>query len=193
MGEIFIRKLRSADIHRVAQIHYKYLKLGVLSHLGRDFLEKFYRILLRETNIFTLVAIFDNNITGFATGATNLNIITKIMIANLWFPTLVAIAKNPTLIAKLAQMPFYPSFKESEKIGEIFTIAVKPKYRRKKIGTLLIKKCGREFKARGYQVFQVSVRKKMKAANRFYRKLGLSEKMQAKFLGDEIIFYQGKV
>lgn len=177
----------------MALIHYKHLKLGVISHLGVRFLEKFYRVLIIEPSTFTLVATYGGSVAGFATGATNLNIITKIMIANLWFWALVAIVKKPWLIIKLAQMPFYPSFRQNKKIGEIFTIAVKPKYRRKKIGTLLIEKCGREFKARGYRVFQVSVRKKIKAANLFYRKLGLGKKMQAKFLGEEIIFYQGKV
>lgn len=193
MEKISIRKLSNKDIPNVALIHYKYLKLGVLSHLGRDFLEKFYQVLLAQRSTFTLVATFDNSIAGFATGATNLNIITKIMISNLWFPTLVTIVKNPSLIIKLAQMPFYPSFKENKKIGEIFTIAVKPEYRRKKIGTLLIKECAKEFKTLGYRVFQVSVRKKMKAANLFYQKLGLSKKREARFLGEEIIFYYGKL
>lgn len=193
MQEISIRNLESRDIPKVALIHYKHLQLGVISHLGVKFLEKFYHVLIIEPSTFTLVATFGNSVAGFATGATNLNIITKIMIANLWFPVLVAIVKKPWLIAKVAQMPFYPSFRQNQKIGEIFTIAVKPKYRRKKIGTLLIKACAKEFKARGYQVFQVSVRKKMKAANLFYQKLGLNKKMQAKFLGEGIIFYQGSV
>lgn len=176
----------------MALIHYKHLKLGVISHLGVRFLEKFYRVLIIKPSTFTLVATFNNNVAGFATGAINLNIITKIMVANLWFSTLIAIVKNPPLIIKLTQMPFYPSFRQNQKVGEIFTIAVKPNYRRKKIGTLLIKACGKEFKVRGYRVFQVSVRKKIKAANLFYQKLGLGKKMQAKFLGEEIIFYQGK-
>lgn len=186
---MLIRKIAKEDIPEVANIHFKHLKVGILSHLGEKFLQEFYKSLLKQNSAFTIVAVDGPKIIGFATGATNIQTIPRVMIASLWFHTIISIIKNPLIALKIFQMPFYPSFKSNENIGEIFSLAVIPSHRRRGIGAKLIKSCKKEFKKRGHNYFQVSVRKKMLAANRFYISMNLPKKASARFLNEEIIFY----
>lgn len=186
---MLLRKIAERDIPEVALIHFQYLKLGILSNLGESFLVDFYKSLLKQNSTFTIVVDNGSKIVGFATGATKLNSVPRTMISGLWFATLIAVIKNPKIAVKLLQTPFYPSFKSGENIGEIFSIAVIPAYRRQGIGAKLIESCRKEFKKRGYNHFQVSVREKMQAANHFYEKLKLKKKASSKFLNEEIIFY----
>src|SRR3989344_1730517 len=190
---MLIKKIAKKDINQVSLIHRDNLDTGVISHMGISFLEKFYETLLKQDNIFTFVAIEDSKIVGFATAACDLKSIPRLIIQNLWQEILISLFKNPFLLYKLIQMPFYPSFKEHGQIGEIFSIAVLPEHQRAGIGTKLIKRCQREFKRYKCKLFQLSVRKKIKSANNFYVKIGLKKKSQGKFLGEDIIFYKGKV
>lgn len=186
---MLIRKIVQEDIPQVADIHFKYLSLGVLHELGENFLQSFYKSLAKDENTFTLVAVSNSKIVGFATGATNLRAIPKDMILRLLLPAILAVIKNPFLAVKLFQTLFYPSFKSNSKIGEIFSLAVIPSARGKGIGTDLIKACQIEFKKRGFSHFQLSVREKMQEANIFYQKLKLKKKGSARFLDEKIIFY----
>lgn len=186
---MIIRKITNEDIPEVASIHFKHLKVGVLSHLGEKFLREFYKSLLKQNSTFTLVAFHDSKIIGFATGAINLQTVPKALITDLWLPTLFAIIKNPVIAVKLLQTPFYPSFKTNVNIGEIFSLAVIPGFRRQGIGSKLINSCKKEFKKRDCDHFQISVRKKMLQANSFYLKMKLRKKASGKFLNEEIIYY----
>ncbi len=186
---IVIRDFEREDIPQIAEIHYKYLKLGLLSRLGESFLQRFYKSLLKNSNTFTLVAVDDSQIVGFVTGAMNLRTIPRTMIYNLWFPAAVAVAKRPAIIAKLIKTFFYPSFRENKKVGEIFSLVVIPSYRKHGIGAKLVKSCQKEFKKRGCKNYQVSVREKMVGANQFYQKLNLKKRHSTEFLGEEINFY----
>ena len=190
---MLIKRIAKRDTPQVSQIHRDILKTGVISHMGISFLEKFYEILLEQKNIATFVAYEDNKVVAFATAAFDLKSIPRLIIQNLWQEILISLFKNPFLLYKLIQMPFYPSFKEHGQIGEIFSIAVLPQYQRSGIGTNLIMRCQKEFKRYKCKLFQLSVRKKIKSANNFYVKIGLKKKSQGKFLGEDIIFYQGKV
>ena len=186
---MLIRKIIRKDIPQVAYIHFQFLKSGIISHLGESFLQNFYKSLLKQNSTFTIVAVSGSKIIGFATGATNLKTIPIIMIFGLWSYTFISVIKNPIIAIKLLQMPFYPSFKSQENIGEIFSLAVIPAYRRQRVGAKLVDSCKREFKKMGYSHFQVSVRKEMHTANRFYINIKLKKKASAKFLNEKIIFY----
>lgn len=186
---MIIRKITIEDIPEVAYIHFKHLKVGVLSHLGENFLREFYKSLLNQNSTFTFVAFHDSKIIGFATGAINLQTVPKALITDLWLPTLFAVIKNPAIAVKLLQTPFYPSFKTNVDIGEIFSLAVTPGFRRQGVASKLIESCKKEFKKRNCKYFQVSVRKRMHHANSFYLKMKLKQKSSAKFLNEEIIFY----
>lgn len=189
MSTISISKIRYKDIQEVAKIHYQYLKIGILSHLGEKFLSTFYKVLIKNDNTFTVVATADAKVVGFATGAINLKTIPNALITDLWWPTVLALAKRPALIFKVVQMKSYPSFNSTDNVGEIFSLAVIPRYRKMGIGTKLITSCKNEFTKRGCKHFQLSVRKKMHEANSFYEKLNLEKKATGKFLNEEIIFY----
>jgi len=179
------------DLKQVSIIHASSLKDGILTSLGQGFLFNFYKNTKGQKNIFTLVAVEKGKIIGFATGAVELNSVTGVLFPKLWKDALIAVIKNPILIPKLIQIPFYPSFKNVKKQGEIFSLAVEYDYRGRGIGEKLVDSCKKEFIKRGYNEFIVSVRGKTKA-NRFYKKIGMIEIKHNKFLGEKFTFWQGK-
>lgn len=187
-----IRKLEQQNIGHVAEIHRKYLNDGLLANLGYNFLKEFYKLLLMEKSSFTFVATEKNKITGFITAASDLNRIKKNALRNLWHLVLMQVLKNPSLIAKVLGLPFYPGFKKDAQIPEILSLAVTPENRGKGIGKALLARCKEEFKRRGFKSFLLSVRSSMREANAFYQKIGLVKVKTATFLGEEVVFYKGK-
>ena len=186
-----VRKLTAKDIKQVSKMHQSYLDAGVISHLGQEFLIEFYKCLLKQKSTFTYVSISDGIVVGFVTGAINLKLIPKLLFKNLWYPFILSTLKNPKIVVQVIQMPFYPSFKQNKKIGEIFSLAVSSEYRKKGTGKSLIRTAEKKFKKMGYHNYQVSVRKKMISANKFYKKIGLKKVRTEKFLGEKICFWEG--
>lgn len=186
-----LKLLSARETPQVAKIHKLYLKEGTLAKLNESFLRDFYKSTIDEKNIFTVVASKGDEVMGFATGAVNLSSVPKTIIPKVLKSFILATLKNPPIIFKIAQMPFYPSFIRKTNSAEIFSIAVVPKYQGKGIGKLLINYCRKEFKKRGYDNFLVSVRNDMEV-NSFYEKIGLEKVKSTKFLGDKINFWQGK-
>ena len=189
--EVLIRNFNESDINKLAQIHYKHLDAGVLSQMGEAFLEDFYRTHLNQKNIFIFVAQKNKNIVGFATGAVELGLIPKTIILKLWRKVVLVILKNPLLLFRLIQIPFYPSFRQKRNLGEVLSIVVIPKARGEGIGKRLIESCCREFRKKGTAKYQLSVREKMEDANLFYQKIGLKKTKVVKFLGEKVVFWEG--
>lgn len=186
-----IGKLAQSDVKKVAALHRNYLSDGFLANLGQKFLEKFYSAVLTQKNIFIFAAREDNKIVGFLCGATQTSTMPKIMFEKLWKELLTIILKNPLVLIKLMQIPFYPGFKPKKDTGEILTIALLPEYRGRGIGKKLILESKKEFRQNYYHHFFISVRDNMKEANNFYRKIGLKKVKSKKFLGEVINFWQG--
>lgn len=190
---LIIRGIKPNDIESISRLHYENLKEGIIAHLGTDFLSAFYNESILHENIFTHIAQKDKEIVGFVTGAVNLNSVPSVMIRKLWIHALIALLKKPLLIPKILQIPFYPSFQKNNNSGEIFTLVVKPGHRRQGIGTKLVTRLVEEFKKKKCKFYLISIRKRLTTGNNFYRSLALRQKYITKFMGEEIIFYEGKV
>src|SRR3989304_8077536 len=189
-----IRKFKKDDINQVAKIHFNYLKLGRLSSLGESFLKDFYKTLLSQDNIITYVALQDNMITGFATLGINFKNLPIVMVKNLWFKTISVVLRNPSLLFKLIQLPFYPSFKDTSKdYAEILSLVVVPKARGQGIGRKLVESCDNFAKKMGCKNFVLSTRARMQDANDFYEKIGFKKIKIVKFLGEDFVFWQRKL
>ncbi len=167
-----IRKLKAGDIDQVVNIHLSQLP-GFLSRLGKNFLTKYYQSSLNTLEIFTLVEINDEKISGFATGAVRLKgLIFKIisqdiigfisLFLNMFFT-------HPFLLLGTVKTLAYPGF--SQDVPELLTIAVKKKYQKRGIGKKLFQEIKKEFHKRGVKNFQVSMYQKLPAA-KFYEKMG---------------------
>ncbi len=167
-----IRELKSDDIDQVVSIHLNKLS-GFLSLLGKNFLTKYYQSSLNTLEIFTLVEINKNQISGFATGAVRLKgLIFKIisqdiigfisLFLNMFFT-------HPFLLLGTVKTLAYPGF--SQDVPELLTIAVKKKYQKRGIGKKLFQAIKKEFHKRGVKHFQISMYQRLPAAM-FYEKMG---------------------
>lgn len=188
---VLIRKLAAPDIKRIASLHRKYLREGIIAKLGQDFLEDFYKVTLNQKSVFTLVAVEENDIVGFVTGAVHLKAVPQIMLRALAKSVLISVVKNPQILPKLIQIPFYPSFAKNNNFGEIFSIVVTAQKRGQGIGSHLIRACCQEFRKRKCRLFVLSARKSMKDTSVFYEKVGLKKEKTVKFLGEKIVFWKG--
>lgn len=190
---IRIQKLDKDKIPQVANIHRQFLSSGFMASFGLIFLEKFYETLLNSEDIFTFIAIDGQGVLGFVTATSNVKYLPRLIITNLWKEVLIMVIKNPPLILKILQLPFYPSFNDKNSNCEILSIAVVPSARRHGLGKKLIFASKSEFKRRKFKKFQLSARDSMEEANIFYKKIGLKKIKSAKFLQEKINFWQGNL
>lgn len=148
--------------------------------------------LFKSSHSFTFVAVDNQEIVGFVTATTDVSRLPKVILFTLWKEMLFITAKNPFALKNILQLPFYPSFKNSFNSCEVLSLAVIPEKRGRGVGHKLMSEITQDFKNRGNQKFQLSVRKDMSSANVFYKKIGLKKIQSSKFLGSTINFWQGK-
>jgi ribosomal protein S18 acetylase RimI-like enzyme len=186
------RKIKVSDIKQVAKLHREELS-GFLSELGRDFLEKFYKVSLIIPEIFTIVIEEKKQILGFTSGAVRLRgLYKKIFMKDplgFIFSLLSYSITHPGKIVKLTKTMVYPGF-ESD-IPELLTIVIDKNQRNRGLGRKLFLAAVKEFKKRGIDDFRVSVYKRL-PANEFYKKIGLKLEKQFDFMGEKMNYYRYK-
>lgn len=190
---IRIQKLDKDQILQIVNIHKQFLSSGFMASFPLIFLEKYYETLLNSEDVFTFIAVDGQKVLGFVTATSNVKSMPRLIITSLWRKVLIMVIKNPLLILKILQVPFYPSFNDRNSNCEILSIAVVPSARRHGLGKKLIFASKLEFKRRKFKNFQLSVRDSMKEANSFYKKIGLKKIKSAKFLQEKINFWQGNL
>lgn len=185
-----IEKATPKHYLEIAKIHSLVLKSGLLAKLGNSYLKAYYKILLKDQNSMALIVKKNDKIIAFATLTTNSSGLKKTIIKKLFVKTLLALVNKPTLVWSLLSINFYPSFKKSNNIPELLSIAVHPKFQRKGLGLKLIKEISSEIKNLGHKSFRLSVRKNNEYANAFYSKIGLKKEKEVKLLKEVFVFYK---
>ena len=184
-----IIKLNPKNIPQVALIHNQELH-GLLSEMGEAFLIRFYKVSLSIPEMFTLVALQNNQILGFASSTLTAKglykkiIIKDILAFNLLF--LRNFVTHPQLIPKFIKIYTYPGF--SDNFPELLSIAVVEKYQNRGIGRKLFDAVSQEFQKRGYKSFKVSVYEGM-PANDFYLKMGCKLDRSFNFIDETMNCY----
>ncbi len=184
-----IQALTPKTINRVAEIHYHELP-GFLSEIGEEFLRKFYKISLKIPEMFTIIAIRDEEILGFSSASVstegfNKKILLKAPFSFGWLMLKRFIVK-PSLFIKAIRVFFYPGFTHDN--PELFSIATDKNYRRTGIGKMLFDGTINEFKKREVNKFLIGVYEKL-PANNFYKKIGCSLYDSFDFLGEKMNYY----
>lgn len=170
-----IRLATIEDSRQVAGIHHKEITRGFLSELGEEFLEEFYRSIIRSEAGFCVVVKADGNIVGFVSGCTNLDRFYKdffkkhtLKALRILFPKIF----NLKRIKKIIETLFYPKKERTLPKAELLTIAVKSEFHGKGIAEEMFNIFVDEMKRRGVVEFKVLVGECLERAIGFYEKLG---------------------
>ena len=184
-----LKPLCQNNIDQVAKIHQKELS-GFLSQLGVRFLEKFYRVSLDISEMFTYIDENQGKVMGFVSGIENPRGLNKKVIMKEPFGFIYHILRyfitHPTEGVKIVKTLTYPGFTSNS--PELLSIAVSKAYQKKGIGKKLFEKVIQEFRERGYDKFKISVYDRLEA-NGFYQKMGCKKITSFLFLGEEMNYY----
>ena len=183
-------KLQYSDAPQVARLHSQELD-GLLSKLGIEFLEKFYRCSLMIPEMWTIVEKRNDHILGFVSCVTNVNGLNKkIIFKDLWGFILLFLnifITQPKLLVKTVKTFTYPGF--SHDSPELLTMVVEKKHQGKGIGWNLFKKATSEFRRRGIKSFRISAYDRL-SANGFYKHIGCGLENSFNFLGEKMNYYR---
>jgi ribosomal protein S18 acetylase RimI-like enzyme len=161
----------------VAQIHIESLKEGFLPSLGHKFLTLLYQSIDECNSSVLIVERQDDEIIGFVAAAESMLPIYSQMCKHFiklflyLFPVLI----HPYKLMKIIEIFQYTrgaSISDTIPKHELLSIAVKQKYRNCGVAQRLYKKLEEYFFSRGITAFRIVVGNSLKAASKFYLKMG---------------------
>lgn len=174
-----IRRAREDDIEDIVAIHRQAFGDSFLTRLGKGFLRRYYRLVLRCGEGIVLVCRSSEGLAGFACGFVDPDSFYERMNRKCLFfagPIICALVRQPRLIAKVAQ-----SFRRIRRVKggstrsecELSSIAVSPQAVGRGVGKSLIHAFLGNAGAMGVNyVYLTTEAHDNEAANEFYRKLG---------------------
>lgn len=185
-----LRKARKSDVGRLAQIHFSELNSDFLPSLGIEFLTKIYDDFLNDNEMDVIVFEYRKKVCGFAIGTKDFSQIFKKNILNNLFSYAYLIAKKliakPNIIKNVLETLFYTNKECVGPISELVVIAVSSEFHRKGVGRLLVSELENKFKKKNIKEYKVSVNKKNRNANLFYKSLGFVKIYEFSLYGKQI-------
>ncbi len=163
-------------LRQVAQLHKKYINKGFLSKLGEDFLYCLYKaVSLSDEAVLVVYIEEESSVKGFVAGAKGVKGLKKSMLALCKFKLIKVIPKLLSLerIKRFLETNRYVSSDlEGLPTAELLSIAVAQEMRGRGISQVLYKELCKQFKALGVDSFKIVAGESLKAAQRFYEKMG---------------------
>lgn len=185
-----LRKARKSDVGRLAQIHFSELNSDFLPSLGIEFLTKMYENFLNDNEMDIIVFEYRKKVCGFTIGSKDFSQIFKKNILNNLFSYSYLIAKKliakPNIIKNVLETLFYTNKECAGPISELVVIAVLSEFHRKGVGRLLVSELENKFKKKNIKEYKVSVNKKNRNANLFYKSLGFVKIYEFSLYGKQI-------
>lgn len=171
-----LRTARKDDAEKLSRIHLSELHSDFLPSLGLDFLTHLYRDFIKFKEVEVIVFDSKNKISGFIVGAKDFNSIFKTIILNNFFTyaslLILKMITRPIILKNVFDTLIYPVKEWNGIKSELVVIAVSNECQRKGIGRKLLNELEIRFKKREIMEYKVSVNKKNKRANLFYKSLG---------------------
>ncbi len=171
-----VEKAKSLHIEKIAYLHRENIKTGFLSKLGLPFLTLLYYTMSNSANAFCVVAIDNNKIVGFSSGAICISAFYKDFLkVHFLKASMILLPKvlNFRFLKKMIETLFYPARKKQNlPMTELLSIALDKNYRGKGIAEQLFGKIVEEFRSRDIKCFKVVVGSELIAARKFYEKMG---------------------
>lgn len=186
--DFFIREMKPTDISRVAYIHSLCFRNSRSTKLGSPFLRRMYRWYITYQPHLSIVAILNENIVGFVTGAIGGNSARKRFRYTFWH-IILGFCKNPTLIFEerilknwrvlmpglLLRSSWFKDGKKSLRNGfkvTLDSIAVDPTVRGQNIGSMLVIAFEKAAKEQGATYLGLGVESDNTTARNFYERCG---------------------
>jgi ribosomal protein S18 acetylase RimI-like enzyme len=176
-----VRLADEGDPDRLAQLHADRIRDGFLAELGRGFLERLYRRIVRSDGSFAYVATDaePDRAVGFAAAAVDVSALYR------------EFAVRDGLSVSLAVLPFairswrrvletlrYPASTDGDDLpaAEILAVAVDESATGRGVGKLVVDAATRELHARGVRAVKVVAGSDNAAALRLYEKCGFERR-----------------
>lgn len=147
---IYIDKIRSCDIPKIVSIHLEAFPNYFLTDLGKDVLNHFYSLILKESNAISFCVRSNDMIIGFVLASTQAKGLYKRIFFrgffNLITPLFISFLKNPLLFKRMI-ISFISTYKhkiQKSRSASILSICVRPDNGGKGIGKFLIEKLENE-------------------------------------------------
>ncbi len=173
---LLVNPNQEAILRQVAHLHKKYIDRGFLSKLGEDFLYCLYKaISLSDEAILVVYIEGGSSVKGFVAGAKSVKGLKKRMLALCKFKLIKVIPKLMSLerIKRFLETSRYVSSDlEGLPTAELLSIAVVQEMRGRGISQILYKELCKQFRALGVDSFKIVAGKSLRAAQRFYEKMG---------------------
>ncbi len=164
---------RRKDALTIARLHKKEIAFGFLSSLPLPFLQTLYEALIESPFSFCVAIKENDEIVGFASGATDLNAFYKYFISRHFFRSaIILLPKVFSSLKKMLETFLYPKKGELLPKAELLTIAVSSQYQGKGHGKILLDEIINQMKQRYVKTFKLIVGEDLKHAIRFYEKNG---------------------
>lgn len=168
-----------AEYRQAAGLHKQYIPTGFLSSLGIGFLTRMYTFIACDTYSILIVAIENEKVIGFVTGAVDVSrlyrrfIIKNVLWGVMLLPTLITWNRVKTAFETL----LYPRKEELINLpqAELLSIVIDRPYQGQGISTLLYEHLKIFFQARGISAFKIIVGGTLSAAICFYQKMGATK------------------
>jgi ribosomal protein S18 acetylase RimI-like enzyme len=177
---IAVRSGAEADAMLAADLHVAEISDGFLSSLGRPFLTRLYRRVLREPGSFLLVAESDGNAIGFIAGAEDVGALYRAFIRHDGVPaTIAALPKIVRSWRRVWETLRYPAGGHEDAAplpaAELLSVAVAPAARGRGVGRLLVQAFTTELTRRRVAGARVVVGADNEAAIRLYEQCGFAK------------------
>lgn len=179
-----IRRMRPDDIGAVVALQLAFLEGSLLTDLGREFLNPFYRAALDQPQTRAFVAVADGATVGAAVASLDVRRFDAYVKPRIVAPLGRALLspRRWALVVPLVRSLFEPS--PSPAIpAELLTLVVDGAHRQRGIGRCLLDALERSFAGDRITVYRVAVRSHLGGARAFYEALGFAVEQELTVLG----------
>lgn len=176
MSNFVVRRLSPIDSVKIAEIHLKSFESFFLSSLGKQFLNVFYKCVLKHRDGLGVGLLVEGELVGFAIGTTNSKGFYKQIIANDGISLLVAafpsLIKAPKKIFRLvSNLMTKVDFTPKVNTHTLLSICVNPQKQSKGLGHVILKSFELESKKnKGSEIILTTEKDNNELVNSFYEK-----------------------